>query len=104
MKPESTLLNQVNRRAGDEKLLVSVDNNVAPEKFREAHGLTTEQVIWLVIKFEDSSAYKGGINLTFNAPNFYLQGAVFDPGISFAKAKPSLDRILDGFFDYGKGK
>jgi hypothetical protein len=33
-----------------------------------------------------------------------LQGAVFDPGISFAKSKPFLDRMLDGFFDYGEGK
>jgi len=52
----------------------------------------------------DSSAYKGGVNLTFKAENFYLQDAVFDPGISFAKAKPYLDRMLDAFFAYGEGK
>jgi hypothetical protein len=98
------LLNEVNRHAAREKLLVSVDNDTPPAKFREAHGLTTEQVIWLVMRFEDSSEKKGGVNLTFSAPNFYLQGAVFDPGISFAKSKPFLDRMLDGFFDYGEGK
>ena len=98
------LLDEVNRRAVRENLLVSIDNDLSPDKFREEHGLTTEQVIWLVMTFEDSSAYKGGVNLTFNAPHFYLQGAVFDPGTSFAKAKPALDRMLDGFFDYGKGK
>jgi hypothetical protein len=98
------LLNEVNRHAARGKLLVSVDNDTPPAKFREAHGLTTEQVIWLVMRFEDSSEKKGGVNLTFSAPNFYVQGAVFDPGISFAKSKPFLDRMLDGFFDYGEGK
>ena len=100
------LLNEVSRRAAREKLLVSVDNDMPTDKFREAHGLTTDQVIWLVMKFEDASAHKGGVDFTLNANNarLYLQGAVFDPGISFAKAKPTLDQMLDWFFGFGEGK
>ena len=100
------VLNEVNRRAAREKLLVSIDNNIDPDKFCEAHGLSKDQVIWLVMTFEDSSAYKGGVNFTLNANNarLYLQGAVFDPGISFAKAKPTLNQMLDWFFGFGEGK
>jgi hypothetical protein len=100
------VLNEVNRRAAREKLLVSIDTDMDPGKFREAHGLSTDQVIYLVMKFEDSTAYKGGVNFTLNANNarLYVQGAVFDPGISFAKAKPTLDRMLDFFFEFGEGK
>jgi hypothetical protein len=98
------LLNEVSRRAVREKLLVSIDNDMPTDKFREAHGLTTDQVIWLVMKFEDSTAYKGGVDFTLNANSarLYLQGAIFDPGISFAKARPTLDQDARRVFRLGR--
>ncbi len=98
------LLSEISRRAGEEKLLVSTDNNLTPEKFRADNKLEMNQVIYLIMTFEDSKSVKGRVNFTLNAQNFYIQGAVFEPGTSFAKAKPFLDRMLNGFFEYGEGK
>ncbi|HEY2625637.1 MAG TPA: hypothetical protein VGI41_02665 [Candidatus Udaeobacter sp.] len=98
------LLDEVKRRAEREKLIVSIDNNLDTKQFCDTHGFNTNEVIWLVMKFEDSDVEKGRVNFTLNAQNFIVQGAVFDPGISFKAAKSYLDRMLDGFFEYGEGK
>jgi hypothetical protein len=99
------VLDEVKRRGEKEKLIVCIDSNVPTEKFRADNNLTTEQVIWLVMTFEESKVEAGRVSFTINADNGgYLQGAIFDPGVTFATAKPTLDRMLNGFFEFGEGK
>jgi hypothetical protein len=100
------VLDEVKRRGEKEKLIVCTDSNVPTEKFRADHALTTDQVIWLVMTFDDQSKTEAGrVSFTINVNNgSYLQGAIFDPGVTFATAKPTLDRMLNGFFEFGEGK
>jgi hypothetical protein len=100
------LAGEAKRRGEQEKLLVSKDNEREPKEFCDAHGLKTEEVLWLVMKFEESDKEKGRIEFTLNANSalLYLQGASFDPGVSFAKAKPTLDKMLGWFFNFAEGK
>jgi hypothetical protein len=99
------VLDEVKRRGEKDKLIVCIDSNVPTEKFRADHALTTDQVIWLVLTFEESKVEAGRVSFTINADNGgYLQGAIFDPAVTFATAKPTLDRMLNGFFEFGEGK
>ena len=36
--------------------------------------------------------------------NFFVQGAIFDPGVDAKAAKPTLDSVLETFFEVGDGK
>ena len=36
--------------------------------------------------------------------NFFVQGATFEPGVNAKTAKPTLDTVLETFFEVGDGK
>ena len=121
------LITEVQRRAAESKMAVSVQPSfadMAKRKFGQTDGFDGDKAIRMAWAFEESSSVKGRVNLelvshriweatekeTHAAPGqrqselFYMQGILFDPGIPFNAAKGYMDTILDTFFQYGEGK
>jgi hypothetical protein len=121
------LIKEVKRRAAESKLGVSIQPasaDMAEKKFGQTDGFDGDKAIRMAWTFEDSSLEKGRVNVRLASHRiweatkeeahpglgprrselFYMQSIILDPGISLTEAKGYINKVLDGFFEFGEGK